>query len=311
MSHSVVFLGTPALAAPFLEAIVAAGFQVPVVITQPDQPAGRGHTLTPPPVKVTAQRLGLPVRQMEKFNDPTLLDELRTLKPELFVVVAFGAILPQEVLDIPRHGCVNMHASLLPAYRGASPIPAVILNGESTTGWTVMLMDAGLDTGPILTQQPLTIDQRETSISLTAKLAATGPELCVHTISRYLDGQIESQPQSNEGVSLTKRIAKTAGLLDWQKPAAILDRHIRAYQPWPGGYTFWDGRKLEITEAEVGTWTDTSAPPGSVVTHDKELGITTGQGVLVIHQLKPAGKSVMSALDFMRGRPQFLGARLG
>lgn len=246
-----VFMGTPEFAVPALAALVNAGYDVVGVYTRADQPAGRGHKLAESPIKVAARGFGLPIFQPATLRTAAAQAELAALAPELIVVAAYGLILPQAVLDLPRFGCVNVHGSLLPRHRGAAPIAAAILAGDAETGVSIMLMDAGVDTGPVLSAAALPIAPDDTTGTLTPKLAALGADLLAATLPRWLRGELTPQPQPAEGATFAPRMDKAAGAIDWTEPAWLIERRVRAYQPWPGAYTTWQGQTLKVLRAEL------------------------------------------------------------
>lgn len=240
MNLRLVFMGSPDFAVPTLRAL-AAQYAVVGVVTQPDRPAGRGMTLTPPPVKLVAEELRIPLIQPQKLRQPEAVQQLKDWNPDLIVVSAFGQILRPEVLDLPRQGCINVHASLLPRWRGAAPIQAAILAGDAQAGVTIMKMDPGLDTGPMLSQRAIPIDAEDTGGSLLQKLSHLGGELLLETLPGYISGEIQPQPQPETGSTYAPMLKKEDGLLDFTRPAAELERKIRAFQPWPGTTVAWDG----------------------------------------------------------------------
>jgi len=305
----VLFMGTPHFALPTLEALHEA-HEVIGVVTRPDKPAGRGQRLRPPPVKQWALAHGLEVLQPPRLSEPRVLATLRGLKPEVIVVAAYGQILPSEVLNLPPAGCLNVHASLLPKHRGAAPIPAAILAGDRVTGVTIMLMDEGLDTGPILAQRACPITPQDTTASLTEKLAQMGADLLTETLPRWLAGHITPLPQDEAQASYCPLISKGDGLIDWMLPAEEIWRRVRAYNPWPSAYTFWKGRLLKIWRARP-LPEETTGEPGTVL--DTPLGpaISTGKGLLLLEEVQLAGKRAMPAAEFVRGQRGFVGAKLG
>ena len=308
----VVFMGTPEFAVPSLERLILDGHQVVAVYTQPDRAAGRGLALAAPPVKRAAEVLGLPVVQPVKLKDAGVIAELAALKPDVIVVAAFGEILPQAVLDIPRYKCINIHPSLLPKYRGASPVAGAIMAGDSFAGVSIMLMDAGLDTGPVLSQNQVAISSSDTTGSLTAKLSQVAAGMLLETLLRWAAGEITPRSQSEAGSSYTDMISKEEGEIDWRLPALTIWRRVRAFQPWPGCYTDWRGKQLKIIEAEP-LAAEQSLQAGQVVTLDREgaaFGVNTGDGVLGVLQVQLEGKRAMSAAEFLRGQPQLLGSVL-
>ncbi|MFQ5826928.1 MAG: methionyl-tRNA formyltransferase, partial [Dehalococcoidia bacterium] len=244
----VVFMGTPEFAVPCLEGLLR-HHQVVAVYTQPDRRAGRGRSLVISPVKRLALARGLPVRQPASLKPEGVAEELERLRPEVIVVAAYGQILPRRVLHIPPRGCLNVHPSLLPRHRGSSPVASAILDGDEFTGVSIMLLDEGLDTGPILAQTRLAIEPQDTTGSLTAKLSELGAQLLVETLALWLERKLESQPQGEEGATYSRPLTKEDGVIDWRLPAQELARRIRALQPWPGCYSWWRSRLLRIMEA--------------------------------------------------------------
>ncbi len=310
----VVFMGTPEFAVPSLEKLLLNQYRVVAVYTQPDKPAGRGRTLVPSPVKKVAQNWGLPVVQPASLKDAEAVRQLAEFKPEVIVVAAFGQILPQPVLDIPRHSCINIHASRLPRYRGAAPVAAAILAGDEFTAISLMLMEKGLDTGPVLAQAQIPISPLDTTGSLTAKLSRIAAPLLLEVLPRWLRGELTPRPQNDAEATFCAPIAKEEGEIDWNQPALELWRRVRAFQPWPGCYTRWQGRQLKIIAA-VPLPEETSPEVGQVVAlnlADKGLafGIGTGQGVLGVLRVQREGKQALSATEFLHGQRQLIGALL-
>ena len=311
----IVFMGTPEFAVPSLVTLHEAApdhhWEVVAAVTQPDRPSGRGNKVVAGPVKAQAQRFGLPVLQFTSFRkDPAALPALAALQPDLLVVAAYGLILPRAVLALPKHGAINVHASILPAYRGASPITTAILDGRATTGVTIMLMDVGMDTGPALSQAEQTIHPNDTTASLSERLASQGAELLVKTLPGYLAGEIAPTPQDQlpGEVSLCRLIKKEDGQIDWKMPAAPIERMTRAYAPWPSAYTTWQGETFKIWRAQV---IPGSATPGRVITTPQGTAVGTGDGLLLLHNVQPAGKRAMDIRSFLNGAPDFVGATLG
>jgi methionyl-tRNA formyltransferase len=304
-----VFFGTPDISVAFLDGLVEQNLKPTLVVTQPDRPVGRKQILTPPPVKVAAQKHNLPLLQIATFKDPSVKDQLRALNADVYVVVAFGLIFPKSVLELPKHGCINVHASLLPKYRGASPIQAPILQGDNDTGITIMKMDPGMDTGPILQSITIPIDKNETTPSLTQKMMQVGPEFLNQVLTGYLAGKIKPTAQNNDLATYTKLINKTDGLIDWTQTADAIERKIRAYQPWPGAFTYWNDQKLDILEAEHSPLMS-SMTPGQLIKLDGKIGITTGGGmegnILMLKQVRLESKKAMSIETFLLGQPDFL-----
>ncbi|UYN90985.1 MAG: methionyl-tRNA formyltransferase [Anaerolineales bacterium] len=299
MPIRIVFMGSPEFAMPSLQALADWGQANLVgVVTQPDRPAGRGRQLTPPPVKTLAQQLNIPVIQPERLREKAAMQQLQAWAPELIVVAAYGQILRPAVLDLPVHGCVNVHASLLPRWRGASPIVAAILHGDAEAGVTIMRMDPGMDTGPMLSKRSIHIQPDDTAGSLGDKLSLLGAELLVDTLSGYLDGGLQPQPQPEEGVTLAPLLEKSAGVLDFNETAEHLERKVRAYNPWPVASLPWKGGPLRVLRAKVAAG---SGAAGRRVILDGLPAVVTSQGVLVLEQVQPSGKKPMSGRDFLQG----------
>jgi methionyl-tRNA formyltransferase len=292
-----VFMGSPDFAVPALRALATA-YPLAGVITQPDRPAGRGNQLTPPPVKIAAQELGIEILQPEKIRQPEAMQKLKEWNPDLIVVAAFGQILRPEVLNLPKYGCVNVHASLLPRHRGAAPIQAAILSGDQETGITIMLMDPGIDTGPMLAQRSMPILPTDTGGSLFEKLSTLGGDLLLETLPRYLSGQLKAQPQPAEGATYAPMLKKEHGQLDFSRPAAELERQIRAFSPWPGTSMDWQGTLLKIHQAHVttGHW-----EIGKLGIVDGSPAIGTAEGLIIFDELQPPGKSKMPGKAFLAG----------
>jgi methionyl-tRNA formyltransferase len=310
----VVFMGTPEFAVPSLEALLGSDETVVGVVTQPDRPKGRGHTVTASPIKVLSQREGLPVLQPPKMKDPAFLDALRAWKPDLIAVAAFGRILPQVVLDLPPQGCVNVHGSLLPKYRGAGPIQWAIINGETETGITTMLMDAGMDTGAILLQERVPIEPDDTAGSLSHKLSRVGGRLLIETIAGLKDGRVVPRPQDHSQATLAPLLKKEDGLIDWSLPAAAIANRIRGLSPWPGAYTFAGRDRWTLWRASVETAEERSdrPTPGTLVEVQKDaLIVATGGGLLSISELQPANGRRMPVREYVRGHPLAPGLLLG
>ena len=305
----IVFMGTPEFAVPILEALITTPHDIPGVFTRPDQPAGRGKKIQPSPVKVLAESRGLPVLQPKSFRRPEAVDALRNLAPDLVVVAAFGLILPLDVLAIPARGSVNTHASLLPRHRGAAPIMAAILAGDDETGITLIQMDPGLDTGPILAQRAIPIDQVDTTGTLTPKLARLAADLLIETLPRILAGEVVPHPQDETQATVFRTIRKEEGLIDWTRPAVELARRVRAFNPWPSAYTFWNGLGLKVLRARA-VPSSLIAEHGRVMRLKDEIAVSTGDGGLVLQQVQLAGKRAMDIDDFIRGQRDFVGSTL-
>ncbi len=303
----VVFMGSPTFAVPSLQRLAEA-YPVVGVVTQPDRPAGRGRALTPPPVKETAHRLGLPVLQPERLRMPDATRAVAEWAPDIIIVAAYGQILRSEILALPQHGCVNVHASLLPRWRGAAPIQAALRAGDSVTGITIMKMDAGMDTGGLLAQASLPIEADDTSESLADRLAPLGASLLLDTLPRYLRGDLRTVPQDGSLVTQAPLLKKEDGRLDFSRSAIELERQVRAYQPWPGTFLEWEGRRLGVLRASVAE--TGGAEIGSVTRHGSYPAISTGRGLLVLELVHPAGRQPVPGEAFLRGTPAFAGARL-
>jgi methionyl-tRNA formyltransferase len=308
-------MGTPEFAVPALRALLEAPeFTVTCVVTQPDRPAGRGQKLQMPPVKQVALAHGVQLLQPQKLREAGVFEQLQAHAPDLIVVAAFGQILRQNVLELPRYGCINVHASLLPRWRGAAPIQAAIRAGDSETGITIMLMDAGLDTGDMLRQRAIPIAPNETGQTLHDKLAALGGELLIETLRDYLDGKITPQPQDDSAHTYAPLLKKEDGLINWTDSALNIARQVRAYYPYPVAYTTWQGQLLKILPAaapdSVTVQTGTAAA-GEVIAYGDSIAIGTGNGLYVPQQVQLAGKAVQAARDFLNGHRAIVGARLG
>lgn len=271
-------MGTPNYAARYLEGLIAANLAPIGVITQPDRPAGRTQTVEPTPVKLVALKYGIPIYQPEDIRDPQWTDKIRELAPELIVVVAFGQIIPQSILDVPRYGCINVHPSLLPRHRGATPWQETILQGDTTTGVTIMVMDEKMDHGPILSQEEISVAQDETTKSLENKTAAVGIPLLISTLAQWFAGTIVPSEQKHEGATYTRLLKKELGKIDWSKSAIEIESMVRALEPWPGTWTEWNGKRVKILKAHLGE-----------------------QNTLVIDELQPEGKKPMDAQTFRNG----------
>ncbi|NCB56814.1 MAG: methionyl-tRNA formyltransferase [Gammaproteobacteria bacterium] len=298
----IVFAGTPDFAAKHLQALLNANLQVVGVYTQPDRPAGRGNKLTPSPVKMLAVEHNIPVFQPENFKSAEAQQELAALRPDLMVVVAYGLLLPQQVLDTPRLGCINVHGSLLPGWRGAAPIQRAIWAGDPETGITIMQMDAGLDTGDMLHKMVCPITPDDTSASLYEKLAIDGPEGMLFTIQQIADGTAKPEKQNNELATYAKKLSKEEACINWQQDAAFIERCIRAFNPWPVSYFKLADLNIKVWKAEVLPNTAQQSP-GTIIQASKAgLDIATGNGVLRIKQLQLPGKKAMSFADVLNAR---------
>lgn len=296
---SIIFFGTPEFALPSLWSMIHSGEKISLVVTQPDKLSGRGHKLSPPPVKTASLEAGIKVVQPSTLRNERFIDELRSLKPEFIVAIAYGKILPRAILEMPEHGCINVHASLLPKYRGAAPVAWAILRGEERTGITTMLMDEGLDTGPILLQREEDISRDDTAGSLSITLARSGASLLIETLRGIRNGSVKPMAQSGE-VSYAPPLKKEDGLIDWAKSAVEIRNFVRAMQPWPSAYCMLDSERVTILKAEA---LEGSGLPGTVIRAGKgELVVGTGQGLISVLDLKPSGKRAMAVSAFLLGR---------
>ncbi len=293
----IVFMGSPDFAAPSLQAL-ARHYHIVGVVTQPDRQAGRGREMKSPPIKKLALELGLPIIQPEKLRDPSAMDQLRLWAPDLIVVAAFGQILRPEVLALPPRGCVNVHASLLPRWRGAAPIQAALLAGDSQTGVTIMLMDKGVDTGAIISQSAIPIETDDTGGSLFEKLSRLGADLLIETLPRYISGELRPQPQNDSEATYAPMLKKEDGLLDFTLSAGELARRVRAFNPWPGAFMNFDGTLLKIhrAHAEAG-----EASVGRRLIVRGQAAVGARGGVLILDEVQPAGKKPMSGTSFLSG----------
>ena len=302
----VAFAGTPEFAAVALEAILAAGFEVPLVLTQPDRPAGRGMQLQPSPVKRVALAAGIPVHQPEKLRTPEQQAPLAAVQADVLVVAAYGIILPQAVLDLPRFGCINIHASLLPRWRGAAPIHRAIQAGDLDTGITIMQMDAGLDTGPMLLSRAEAIHADDTTGSLHDRLAQLGADMIVEAL-RALPGGLTATPQPADGVTYAAKIGKTEASVDWNRPAAELERAIRAFNPFPGAVATLQQTPVKLWRARA---IDAAGTPGEVLLAEGAgVIVACGEGALCITELQKPGGKRLPAAEFLRGMPIAAGSR--
>lgn len=305
----VVFMGTPEFAVPVLEKLVTGRYEIAAVYTQPDSVAGRGRSEVLPAVKRAALAHGLTVMQPGRLRGTEAITEIAKIRPEVIVVAAYAQKLPKAVLDIPIFGCVNIHPSLLPKHRGVSPVPAAILSGDSFTGVSVMLMDEGWDTGPVLSRAQVPISKRDTAGSLMDKLSLIGAQLLLDVLPQLAGGKLVPHPQNAEGVTYSGIICKEDGEIDWHLLAVDIWRRIRAYQPWPGCYTRWRGRQLKILEA-VPLGEKATSEAGHVMALDTKggtFGVATGDGVLGVLKVQLEGKRVMPVAEFLRGQRHWAG----
>jgi len=299
MSIRIVFMGSPEFSLPSLRRL-AERYPLTGVITQPDRPSGRGRRLTPPPVKRLAEELGIPLIQPRRLREEEAMGQLRRWEPDLIVVAAFGQILRPSVLELPRFGCVNVHASLLPRWRGAAPIPSAILQGDSHTGVTIMLMDPGVDTGPVLSQRATPIQAGETAGELSERMAHLGAELLLETLPRHLSGELQPQPQPQEGATYASMLKKEDGRLDFNQPAMELERRVRAFNPWPGAFMDWQGGPLKVHRASLGSPVEDQLP-GMRLVQAGLPAMVTSKGTLLLEELQPPGKRPLPGRDFLRG----------
>lgn len=308
---SVVFMGTPQYAIPSLEALFA-HHQVVLVVTQPDRKRGRGRKVILSPAKAFALAHNVPVWQPQTLRGAEAVERLRATGADVYVTAAIGLLLPASVLALPPHGCVNVHASLLPRWRGAAPVSTAILHGDAETGVTLMRTDEGLDTGPILAQVRCPLRPDDTTANLTPRLAQLGADLLVDTLPRLLSGQIAPRPQPEGGVTIAPRLTKADGRIDWRQPAVHIERMVRAYSPWPGAYTNHRGQQLKILRARpFPDWQGTEAPGKVVSLAGQRLAVVAGEGAILLDEIQLAGKRPMSPDAFCRGCSDFVGAVLG
>lgn len=307
----IVFMGTPDFAVGALEALVEAGHDVVAVVTQPDKPKGRGKEMQQTPVKECALKHNIDVFQPVKIKTPEAVEVLRGYGAELFVVAAFGQILSKEILDMPKFGCVNIHASLLPKYRGAAPIQWAILDGEKETGVTIMQMNEGLDTGDMLTKVVVPIEDTDTGESLFDKLAEAGAKLLIETIPQIEAGELTPQPQDDSLSTYAKMIKKEMGLIDWKKEAVVLERLVRGMNSWPSAYTHFNGKTLKIWETEIEEGNSNMVPGMVAEVTKNSIKVQTGQDLLVLKQIQLEGKKRMDVASFLLGYKVEPGTVLG
>lgn len=305
MEIRVVFMGSPDFALPTLSALVNA-FTVVGVVSQPDRPAGRGRQIQPPPVKSLAIELGLPVLQPPSLKDPDAVEQLKNMAPDVIVVAAFGQILRENVLSLPPFGCVNVHASLLPRWRGAAPVQAAVLH-DAVTGVTIMKMDQGLDTGPILSQRSLPIPEEMTAGELSECLSQLGADLLVETLPNYFTGEIQPISQDDTRATYAPRLSTAHGVLDFNQPAAYLARQVRAYHPWPGTYQFYNGIRLKVLKAHHSAYSDSI--PGNRYVYEAKPAWGTVEGLLVLDEVQAAGKTRLPGDEFFKGTKAWMEAK--
>ena len=308
----IIFMGTPDFSVGTLEALVEAGHEVVLAVTQPDKPKGRGKEMQFTPVKECALRHGIPVFQPKKVRDPECVEELKKYQADVCVVIAFGQILPKEILEMTPYGCINVHASLLPSYRGAAPIQWAVIRGEKISGVTTMQMDEGLDTGDMLEKTEIILDEKETGGSLHDKLAEAGAKLCVHTLDKLVQGDLTPQKQGESPTEYARMLDNKLGDINWEQSAVEIERLIRGLNPWPSAYTDWNGKTMKIWEADAVPGENTEKAAGTItdVTKD-DFAVQTGDGQLRVRALQIPGKKRMEADAFLRGYQVKVGEHLG
>ncbi len=312
MGLRVVFMGTPEFAVPTLLQLLAnPSVDVVGVVTRPDKPKGRSRKPVPSPVKVVALEHGIPIHQPRTLRKPEMQIPIREWHPDVVVVAAFGLILPKAILDLPPYGCLNVHASLLPRWRGAAPIAAAILAGDEMTGVTIMLMDEGVDTGPILAQREEPIHPDDTTATLGERLARLGADLLVETLPRWVRGEIQPRPQNDALATYAPMLRKQDGWIDWTESAVVIERKVRAFQPWPTAMTLWRGKTLKILAARPHPDVSSDASPGTVIPWNSRAAVVTGEGVLELVRVQLAGKRPLEIEVFLRGARGFIGSKLG
>ena len=307
----VIFMGTPDFSVGTLQALIDAGHEVVLAVTQPDKPKGRGKSMQFPPVKEAALEHGIEVYQPRRVREPECVEYLRSFDADIIVVVAFGQILPKEILEMPKYGCVNVHASLLPKYRGAAPIQWAVINGEKVSGVTTMRMDEGLDTGDMILKEEVVLDEKETGGSLFDRLSGVGAKLCVRTLEAIEDGTAIYTMQDHAAATKTTLIKKQFGIIDWNKPAAEIECLIRGLNPWPSAYTYLNGKTLKIWAAAVKDETSDKEPGELTEVTKHSVGVQTGDGILMLEEVQLEGKKRMSADAFLRGNALSEGMKLG
>lgn len=307
----ILFIGTADIGAPLLRALsVDKRFEIKLVVAQPDKPAGRKLELTPCAIKAEALKLGLPVFTPDKINTPEALEELRKHKPEMIVLMAYGKILKKELLDLPPLGCINVHASLLPRHRGASPIQNCLLSGDTTTGISIMRMEEGMDTGPVYASFDFPIATTDNAETVWEKLSKLTAEKTPATLIQIAEGKLKPTPQDDSKATFCAKIEKTDGEIDWTEPAETIARKIRAYAGWPGTYTFWDGKRIKILRAEASAVSYTHKP-GTVTEELGQVRVTTGEGELILEEVQLEGKKAQPIGEFIKGHAGFVGSELG
>lgn len=300
-------MGTPQFAVPALQALAEKGHEIAGVVTRIDKPAGRGRAVTEPPVKLAARERNITVYQPKRVRDPEFTATLAKLNPDAIVVAAYGQILPKDILSLPRLGCINIHASLLPAYRGAAPINWAIIHGDDETGITIMRMDEGMDTGAILLQESIPIEPTDTTGSLADKLSKLGAKMIAEALPLLETGKLKPCPQDSSEATVAPLLKKEDGLIDWNLPATDIHNRVRGFSPWPGAYTYLDGSLIKVLETAVA---EGSGEPGMIYSRNRDsLEAGTGRGLLRIIKIQPAGKKPMSSGEFLRGHKGIEGKR--
>lgn len=311
----IVFMGTPDFAVFSLKALIEQGYNVVGVVSQPDRPKGRKRVLTPPPVKVEAEKHGLPVLQPEKLRKPEAVEELLALQPDLIVTAAYGQILPKAVLEAPRYGCINVHGSLLPRYRGGAPVHYAVMNGEDVTGVTIMYMAEGLDTGDMISKVEVPILEEDTTGTMFDKLAVAGASLLIETIPRLLQGELKAVPQDHEAATYARNISREDERIDWSRSSRDIFNHIRGLHPWPTAFTLWEGNVFKVWAAEPPRADDLKAgseTPGTVLeVADSGIRVRTGNGSIRLTVIQPFGKKAMPVSEFARSGKMLAGMHLG
>ncbi|MEK7203335.1 MAG: methionyl-tRNA formyltransferase [Patescibacteria group bacterium] len=302
----VIFIGTPDFGIPTIKALAQdERFEIIAVITQPDMPAGRQQIITPSPIKNIAQKYGWLILQPKKIKEIT--KQIKNLQPDIIIVIAYSQIIPEEILAIPKYGCINLHGSLLPKYRGAAVIQAAILNNEKETGLTIIKMDSKLDTGPILAQTTMPIDANDTYGSLYDKLANLAPDFFISTLIKYIYGKITPQKQDEAMASYVNQITKSDGLIDWNKKASEIKNLVNAMSPWPSAWTWWNGKQLKIISVQNKPIEINTYKPGKTFIYNRGLSIQCGQDALIINKLQLEGKKELTSQEFLSGQRDFIG----
>ncbi len=314
-NQRIVFMGTPDFAVPCLQVLLEEGYHVAAVVTQPDRPKGRKRVLTPPPVKVEAEKHGIPVLQPERLRHEEAVEAILEFKPDLIVTAAYGQILPKSLLEAPEYGCINVHASLLPKYRGGAPIHYAILKGETATGVTIMYMAEGLDTGDMISKVEVAITDEDTTGTLHDKLSEAGSALLKQTVSQLFNREIQAVPQNHDEASYAPNISRSDELIDWTRSSRDIFNQIRGLSPWPVAFTTWDGQGLKVwgcLPPETKTSVKDDAVPGTVLTMSSEgIQVKTGDGAVWLTEIQPAGKKRMTVAEFARGSEIPEGTLLG